>query len=159
MISLSAFLKITSLDGSNETQLKEFIQAQTIFTMELSSQESNLNWLEGGQEFLHKIEQERNSEDKVFARTVCLNETKGNAIFRIESDYRVLLFLICRETEVLGQYLDSDFAVLFFKILIDSENKSTEDSSMDEGLTNPRSSVQELTPKADSELLSKVHAL
>lgn len=92
----------------------------------------------------------------MLARTVCLNESKGNSIFRTDPDYRVLLFLICRETDLLGQYIDSDFAIVYFKILIDTPDRNaastTDDSIMDESNhTDQRGSVQEL--KADSELV------
>lgn len=55
VISFTAFMKITRLDGTNEAQCREFIQQQTLFSMSLSTPEKNQPWLEGAQEFLQRI--------------------------------------------------------------------------------------------------------
>jgi hypothetical protein len=74
------------------------------------------------------------------SRTICLNETKGSSLFRPEPDFHVLIFMICRETEHLGRFLKSDFAIIYYRIAVESEEKPPSDQRMRES-TNEAGSV------------------
>lgn len=51
-------------------------------------------------------------------------------MFRVEDNYRVLLFMISKQTEILGAFLETDFYITYFKTEIQSEERNPEDEKM-----------------------------
>lgn len=157
VISFQAFAKITGIDTADTEQIKAFIDELTLLQLNKVTPDSNGDWFDGAQEFFQKIQQELATDDKALSRTICLNETKGNVLFRTESNYRVLLFMICKDTEVLGQFLtDADFAILYFKIKVESEESTTDDGD-DVKMSDPVSGNGGLT-KAELKMKSELDA-
>lgn len=99
------------------------------------------------------------NKDPAERLTICLNETRGRTIFRDEPNYRVLLFLISKHSEVLGELVESDFTIIYFKIEIqnDQDSPSSDDRKMRESSTDdgsPNETQQAFKSSSEFEALS-----
>lgn len=85
--------------------------------------------------------------DESIRRTVLLNSTRGNTLFReANSDAGedkpqtkvTYLFLINRSTEVIGQYLNCDFAILRLTSDFEVSKRNSPQSKVMRALLEPR---------------------
>lgn len=81
------------------------------------------------------------NQDAALRRTVLLNSTRGNQLYAEEGDPMTrytYLFMLNKSTEVLGQYLNSDFALLRFTTDIEVSQRNSPQSKMSRALLEPR---------------------
>ena len=85
--------------------------------------------------------------DESIRRTVLLNSTRGNTLFRSANSDEgedkpqtkvTYLFLINRSTEVIGQYLNSDFAILRLTTDFEVSKRNSPQSKVMRALLEPR---------------------
>jgi len=135
-------LPTEALVSWSEEQWSDYLKERTVMEFKIvESDPNNQGWGELARQMLNSFSQSVIvNSDAALRRTVLLNSTRGNQLYSEEGDPATLvtyLFMVNKSTEYLGQFLNSDFALLRLTTDIGVSNRNSPQSKMSRALLEP----------------------
>ena len=124
-------------------QWSDYLKEKTVMELKIvESDTNNQGWAELACQMLNSFSQSVIvNTDPALCRTVLLNSTRGNQLYSNYDDPATTvtyLFMVNRSTEHLGQFLDSDFALLRQTTeIVGVSNRNSPQSKMSRALLEP----------------------
>ena len=138
-----------AMQGWQEVEWTQFLEKLTVMEFKIVESDDEQGWGELARQMLNNFSQSVIvNGDEALRRTVLLNATRGNSLFPDENETEkasnlpqskiTYLFMVNRSTELIGQFLKSDFALLKFSTEIEVSNRNSPESKISRALLEPR---------------------